>query len=67
MKLTCTKEIQSSVELALKQPTFSIVYKEEAEKIIDQDVNNNNNNNNIPVTVELLHHVSTCLGKRVKT
>lgn len=57
MKLTLTSNIQDSVKLALAQPNFSVVYKEEAEKIVDYDLKEV-----FPVSVELLQQVSKCLG-----
>lgn len=61
MKLTLTSSIQESVQSALARPDFSVVYQEEAEKIIKQDLKKA-----YPVSVELLQHVSKCLGMKVE-
>lgn len=61
MKLTLTSNIQDSVQSALAHPDFSVVYREEAEKIVDQDLKEA-----YPVSVELLQHVSKCIGIKRK-
>lgn len=60
MKLTLTKSMQQSVELAMKQPEFSVKYKEEAEMITKVK---SIDTKSFPITVELLQYVSKCLGK----
>lgn len=52
--------MQQSVELALKQADFSVKYKEEAEMIAEIKCLDTKS---FPITVELLQHVSKCLGK----
>lgn len=59
MQLTLTKTMQQSVKLALKQPGFLKRHVEEAEKIAELDMNETKV---YPITVELIHHVSSCLG-----
>lgn len=54
--------MQTSVELALKQPDFSARYKEEADMIIEIE----NDLKNVPITVELVQYVSKRLGKKKK-
>lgn len=51
--------MQQSVKLALKQPGFLKRHVEEAEKIAELDMNETKV---YPITVELIHHVSSCLG-----
>ncbi|KAI9335218.1 endoplasmic reticulum-based factor for assembly of V-ATPase-domain-containing protein [Pilaira anomala] len=58
MQLTLTKTMQQSVKLALKQPGFLKRHVEEAEKIAELDMNETKA---YPITVELIHHVSSCL------
>ncbi|KAG2209153.1 hypothetical protein INT47_005445 [Mucor saturninus] len=57
MKLTLTKDMQASVELALKEANFSEKHKEEAEMIASAC------DESVPITVELIQYVSKQLNQ----
>ncbi|KAI7893073.1 endoplasmic reticulum-based factor for assembly of V-ATPase-domain-containing protein [Mucor mucedo] len=59
MKLTLTKDMQASVELALKGASFSEKYKEEAEMIASAC----HEKESVPITVELVQYVSKQLNQ----
>lgn len=59
MQLKLTKYMQDSVELAVKQPSFLKRHKEEAEMITLLKLDENKQHG---ISVELIHHVSNCLG-----
>ncbi|GAA5803250.1 hypothetical protein HPULCUR_008727 [Helicostylum pulchrum] len=58
MQLNLTKSMQDSVELAVKQPSFLQIHKEEAEMITLLELDENKQHS---ISVELIHHVSNCL------